>query len=81
MKFISLVSAAVLVFATAAFAAPHNILSAKDMLLGKRVEHWKYHFIPEKGASEVIECVLMSSGEIGFSSVAEGDAKRAEHGF
>jgi hypothetical protein len=39
MKFTALISAAVLVFATATFAAPHNILSAKDMLLGKRGEH------------------------------------------
>jgi hypothetical protein len=41
MKFTSLISAAVLVFATTSFAAPHNILSDKDMLLGKRAEHGK----------------------------------------
>ncbi len=41
MKFTSMISAAVLIFATATFAAPHNILSAKDMLLGKRGDHSK----------------------------------------
>jgi hypothetical protein len=41
MKFTSLISASVLVFGTATLAVPHNILSAKDMLLGKRAEHGK----------------------------------------
>lgn len=41
MKFTSWISAAVQVFATATFAAAHNILSAEYMLLGKRAEHGK----------------------------------------
>ena len=64
MKFTSLISASVLVFATATLAVPHNILSAKDMLLGKRAEHAKWILISENWASEVIECLLMYPGEM-----------------
>lgn len=64
MKFTSLISASVLVFATATLAVPHNILSAKDMLLGKRQSMVSRFSSQKIVASEVIECLLMYPGEI-----------------
>jgi hypothetical protein len=41
MKLTSLISTAALIFVAATAAAPHNVVSAADLLLGKRAEHGK----------------------------------------